>query len=162
MQSLYSFFVWLSWHFIKAIIFNNFSCPLPVHKHGSVKLLPHPLSPHIRGHPLTPHKGSKVKYSNFAITKAIVNIFCWNFECRQSCNRYETLAWRPGSEPLGWTKIYTFSEDGHVAYQIKADDACSNMVANIFSQTHPRPRGWGQKVKPYLFLKAWTWTCISN
>ena len=25
--------------------------------------------------PLTPHKGSKVKYFNFAITKAIVNIF---------------------------------------------------------------------------------------
>ena len=39
---------------------------MPVDKHGSVKvLLPPP--------PLTPPKGSKVKYLNFAITKAIVN-----------------------------------------------------------------------------------------
>ena len=35
-------------------------------------------------------KGSKVMYLNFAITKAIVNIFCWNFAYRQSSNRYET------------------------------------------------------------------------
>ena len=40
---------------------------MPVDKHGSVKVLPPPL--------LTPPKGSKVKYLNFAITKAIVNIF---------------------------------------------------------------------------------------
>ena len=30
-----------------------------------------------------------------------------------------------------------FSESSHVAYQIKADDAGSNMVANICQQTHP-------------------------
>ena len=30
-----------------------------------------------------------------------------------------------------------FSESSHVAYQIKADDTGSNMVANILSQTHP-------------------------
>ena len=35
---------------------------MPVDKHGSVKAL-------------TPPKGSKVKYLNFAITKVIVNIF---------------------------------------------------------------------------------------
>ena len=39
---------------------------MPVDKHGSVKVLPHPFDP---------PKGSKVKYLNFAITKAIVNIF---------------------------------------------------------------------------------------
>ena len=44
----------------------------------------------------------------------------------------------------------SFSEIGHVAYQIKADDAGSNMVANIL----PIDRGWGQKVKLYLFLKV--------
>ena len=44
----------------------------------------------------------------------------------------------------------SFSESSHVAYQIKADDAGSNMVANIL----PRPRGWGQKVKLYLLLKV--------
>ena len=37
---------------------------------------------------------------------------------------------------------------------IKADDAGNNMVANICPQTHPRPRGWGQKVKLYIFLKV--------
>ena len=40
---------------------------MPVDKHGSVKVLPHPL--------LITTKGSKVNYLNFAITKAIVNIF---------------------------------------------------------------------------------------
>ena len=33
--------------------------------------------------------------------------------------------------------VLTFSENGNVAYQIKADDACSNMEANIYPQTHP-------------------------
>ena len=41
---------------------------MPVDKHGSVKVLP-PLPP------LTQPKGTKVKYFNLAITKAIVNIF---------------------------------------------------------------------------------------
>ena len=45
-----------------------------------------------------------------------------------------------------------FSESCHVAYQIKAEDAGSNMAAIFCTQTHPRPRGWGQKVKLYLFL----------
>ena len=53
-------------------------CPVPVDKHGSVKVLPHPF--------FTPTKGSKVKYLNFAITKAIVNIFlqkfCMHFELK--------------------------------------------------------------------------------
>ena len=47
----------------------------------------------------------------------------------------------------------SFSESSNVAYQIKADDAGSNMVANILPTIHPRLRGWGQKVKLYLFLK---------
>ena len=51
-------------------------------------------------------------------------------------------------------KIKLFSEYGHVAYQIKADDAGSSMVAIFCPQTHPRPRGRGQKVKLYLFLKV--------
>ena len=61
------------------------------------------------------------------------------------------------STTQGWgqkVKLF-FSESSHVAYQIKADDACSNMVANILpTDTHQRPRGWGQKVKLYLFLKV--------
>ena len=85
-KPILAFFVWWSSHFIKAIIFNNFSlldhdCQVPVDKHGSVKVLPHPLWPHLRG---------QVKYLNFAITKAIGNTFCWTLAYRQSSNRYET------------------------------------------------------------------------
>ena len=47
----------------------------------------------------------------------------------------------------------TFSEQGHVAYQIKVTDKCSSMLANILLQTstHPLPCGLGQKVKIQLF-----------
>ena len=48
-----------------------------------------------------------------------------------------------------------FSESSHVAYQIKADDAGSNMVANILPTDTPSTQGvWGQKVKLYLLLKV--------
>ena len=47
-----------------------------------------------------------------------------------------------------------FSESSHVAYQIKADDAGSNMVANILPTDTPLTQGWGQKVKLYLLLKV--------
>ena len=46
-----------------------------------------------------------------------------------------------------------FSESSHVAYQIKADDAGSNMVANILPTDTPSTQGVGSKVKLYLFLK---------
>ena len=51
-------------------------------------------------------------------------------------------------------KLYLFSESSHVAYQIKADDAGRNMVANILPTDTPSTQGWGQKVKVYLFLKV--------
>ena len=66
----------------------------------------------------------------------------------------------PGSDPLGWTygwdrgQNQSFLEYGHVAYQIKADDACTNMVANILPTDTTLTPGWGQKIKPYLFLKV--------
>ena len=46
------------------------------------------------------------------------------------------------------------SESSHVAYEIKADDAGSNMVANSLPTDTPSTRGWGQRVKLYLFLKV--------
>ena len=55
---------------------------------------------------------------------------------------------------MGLRPKLTFSEYGHVAYQIKADDAGSNMVANILHTDAPSTQGWGQKVKLYLFLKV--------
>ena len=42
----------------------------------------------------------------------------------------------------------TFSEHGHVAYQIKGDHECSDIVANI---PPTPPWGWGQYVKSHLF-----------
>ena len=40
-----------------------------------------------------------------------------------------------------------FSESSHVAYQIKADDAGSNMVANILPTDIPLTQGGGGGVK---------------
>ena len=52
------------------------------------------------------------------------------------------------------SKFIFFSEHGHVAYQIKGNDACSNMVANILTaDPSPRPLGFGQKVKIQLLLE---------
>ena len=48
----------------------------------------------------------------------------------------------------------SFSESSHVAYQIKADNAGSNMVANILPTDTPSTQGVGQKVKLYLFLQV--------
>ena len=44
----------------------------------------------------------------------------------------------------------SFSESSHVAYQIKADDADSNMLANILLSDTPSTQGVGSKVKLYL------------
>ena len=47
-----------------------------------------------------------------------------------------------------------FSESSHVAYQIKADDAGSNMVANILPTDTPSTQGVGSKGQTKLFLKV--------
>ena len=57
----------------------------------------------------------------------------------------------------------TFSEHGHVAYQIKDNHECSNMVANILPADPPPPstldmRSVGLKVN---FFRTWS-CCISN
>ena len=46
-----------------------------------------------------------------------------------------------------------FSEHGHVAYQIKWNHKCNNMVLNTLSTYTPPPQhwGWGQKVKLKFF-----------
>ena len=52
------------------------------------------------------------------------------------------------------TKIKLFSEYGHVAYQIKADNICSKMVANVLLTDKPLTQGVGSKrQKPYIFVK---------
>ena len=52
------------------------------------------------------------------------------------------------------SKLSFFSEYGHVAYQIKADDTGNNMVANILPTDTPLTQGVGSKVKLYIFLKV--------
>ena len=48
----------------------------------------------------------------------------------------------------------SFSKSSHVAYQIKADDAGSNMVANILPTYTPSTQGVESKVILHLFLKV--------
>ena len=47
-----------------------------------------------------------------------------------------------------------FSESSHVAYQIKADDAGSNMVANILPTDTPLIQGVGSKGQTISFTES--------
>ena len=47
-----------------------------------------------------------------------------------------------------------FSESSHVAYQIKADDAGSNMVANILPADTPSTQGVGSKGQTIYFSES--------
>ena len=47
-----------------------------------------------------------------------------------------------------------FSESSHVAYQIKADDAGSNMVANILPTDTPLTQGMGSKGQTISFTES--------
>ena len=47
-----------------------------------------------------------------------------------------------------------FSESSHVAYQIKADDAGSNMVANILPTDSPLTQGMGSKGQTIFFSES--------
>ena len=47
-----------------------------------------------------------------------------------------------------------FSESSHVAYQIKADDAGSNMVANILPTYTPSTQGVGSKDQAISFSES--------
>ena len=60
-------------------------------------------------------------------------------------------------------KIQLFSEYGHVAYQIKGNDACINMVADISPTEQPHHSqilGMGSKGQ-VNFFRTWS-CCISN
>ena len=57
-----------------------------------------------------------------------------------------------GVESKGQT-IY-FSESSHVAYQIKADEAGSNMVANILPTDTPSTQGVGSKGQTIYFSES--------
>ena len=48
-------------------------------------------------------------------------------------------------------QMISFSESSHIAYQIKADDACSNMEANILPTDTPSTQGVGSKGQTISF-----------
>ena len=51
-------------------------------------------------------------------------------------------------------KIKLFSEYGHVAYQIKADNFCNNMVANILLTDTPSAQSVGSKGQTIYFCES--------
>ena len=58
----------------------------------------------------------------------------------------------PSPITLGDGSKFNFSQHGHVAYQIKGNHNCNNLVANLKpSDPPPPPDPGGQKVKIQLF-----------
>ena len=53
---------------------------------------------------------------------------------------------------MGRRPKLTFSEYGHVAYQIKADEAGSTMVTKYFAHRHTLDPGGRVKRSNYIFL----------
>ena len=112
---------------------------------------------------MTPPKGSKVKYLNFAITKAIVNIFAEILHTGTAAIDMKHIKRDFNLKALvracwvdlgGGAEVNFFSEYGHVAYQIKADDAGSNMVANILPTDTPSTQGVGSKGQTISFSES--------
>ena len=117
---------------------------------------------------MTPPKGSKVKYLNFAITKAIVNIYFAeilhagratidkkHIKLDFSLKAWVRVLWvdlGDGAGSKGQT-IY-FSESSQFAYRIKADDAGNNMVANILPTDTPSTQGVGSKGQTISFSES--------
>ena len=109
---------------------------------------------------MTPPKGSKVKYFNNAITKAIVNIFSeilhedraaiymkhikWDFSLK-AWVRVRLVDLGGGAE----AKIKLFQN--MVMLHIKLNDASSNMVANILPTDTPLIQGVGSKGQTIYF-----------
>ena len=55
---------------------------------------------------------------------------------------------------MGSRPKLNFSEYGHVAYQIKVDDAGSNMVANNLPTDTPLTQGMGSKGQTIIFSES--------
>ena len=75
---------------------------------------------------------------------------------------FSLKAWVPsllgGLRGWGRGQNLTFSEYGHVAYQIKADNAGSNMVANILPADTPSTQGLGSKGQTISFSES---SCVA-
>ena len=60
----------------------------------------------------------------------------------------------PSTQGVGSKSTISFPESSHVAYQIKADDAGSNMVANILPTDTPSTQGVGSKGQTISFSES--------
>ena len=82
---------------------------------------------------------------------------------RQQGSKY--FACRPPPPDHNWDGInwskFNFSEHDHVAYQIKENQECSNMVANILPADHPPDPGDGVDRSKFNFFRTWS-CCISE
>ena len=59
-----------------------------------------------------------------------------------------------GLRGWGGGQNYFFSEYGHVAYQIKANDFYNNMVANILPTDTPSIQGMGSRGQTIYFCES--------
>ena len=86
-------------------------------------------------HPLALGFGSKDQNSTLSENGHVAYIKLKESRMQQHGSKY--FARSPPHDPRGWGKkvkfnfVRTWSEHGHVAYQIKGHYECSNMVANI-------------------------------
>ena len=79
--------------------------------------------------------------------------------------QFEGLGLSPLGGLRGWgpRPKLNFSEYGPAAYQIKADDAGSNMVANILPTDTPLTQGMGSKGQTiYFWKRCFLKTSVSN
>ena len=61
----------------------------------------------------------------------------------------------PSTQAVGSKgQTISFSESSHVAYQIKADNAGSNMIANILPKDTPLTQGMGSKGHTISFTES--------
>ena len=134
---------------------------MPVDKHDSDETFTLPPDPLV---------GVKGRIFKFRYNSG-VNIFYGNFAFRQRYKKYETyqtlfsmegLCLYPRDLGMG-SKVQnsTFSEHGHVAYQIKENHECSNMVPNILPAdpypTTPSPTlGIGVTWSKVNFFRTWS------
>ena len=79
------------------------------------------------------------------------------------CSKYSPGSKNGPTEVVTYTYIKsTFSEFGHVAYQIKGNETYNNIIANILSLHFPLTPGMGSKGHFFFFSDHRTSCCISN
>ena len=105
--------------------------------------------------------GSNVKYLNFAIIQSVDNIFTQLLHAGTKIMKHIKRDFRSKTlvRSPGWTygdvskaQNSTSSEHGHVAYHIKRNHKCSNMVGYVLPLDPPPPANTGGlNVKFQLF-----------